>query len=366
MKVFKQKAVEFYQKNELACDVAFFVGGFLFDVFTLSSVDDTFSIAQQLVYLTLIGAVLVTELFEEQGRAVIPLRFREAWQYRKLAVHFCLGSLLSLYSLFFLKSASALASFLFVFGILGLLVFNELRTARESGAGLKFALWGICLLSFFSMLFPVLLGFVGWVPFLLTLAAGALGGELGFRGLRARGLELGVLRKQFLWPLRGVAGAFFGLYVLGWIPPVPLSIEQIGIYHKVEKADGKYVVSHEKPWWKFWKVGDQDFRAYPGDQIFVFTRIFSPGNFSDEVRLVWSQKDPRSGKWQVTDRIPLKITGGRKEGFRGFALKSNFSDGPWRVAVETTDGREIGRTRFDVIRFNESAPADRAFLREEY
>jgi hypothetical protein len=366
MRVVREKILGFYSRHALGCDFAFFVGGFLFDVFTLSSVDDTFSIVQQLVYLSLIGGVLITELFEDQGRAVIPLRLRGVWQYRKLIVHFCLGSLLSLYSLFFLKSASALSSIFFVLGILGLLIFNELRTARESGAGLKFALWGICVLSFFSMLFPVLLGFVGWVPFLLTIAAGTLGGELGFRGLRARGLELSSVRKQFLWPLRGVAGAFFGLYVLGWIPPVPLSIEQIGIYHKVEKADGKYIVTHEKPWWKFWKVGDQDFRAYPGDQIYVFTRIFSPGNFADEVRLVWSQKDARSGKWQVTDRVPLKITGGRKEGFRGFAFKSNFSDGPWRVAVETTDGREIGRTRFEVERVTDAPPMDRVFTREEY
>jgi hypothetical protein len=366
MRRLSQRAVELYQENELIFTLAFFVGGFLFDVFTLSSIDDPFSIAQQFSYLSLIGGVLVIDLFEEHGRAIVPLRLRAVWQYRRLLVHFCLGSLLSLYSLFFLKSASAFSSILFVAGILGLLVFNELRTARESGAGLKFALWGICVLSFFSILFPVLLGFVGWIPFLLTVAVGTLGGELGFRGLRARGLELATLRKQYLWPLRGVAGAFFGLYVLGWIPPVPLSIEQIGIYHKVEKSQGKYIVSHERPWWKFWRVGDEQFLAYPGDQIYVFTRIFSPGSFSDEVRLLWSQKDPISGKWQVTDRIPVEITGGRKEGFRGFAVKSNFSEGLWRVAVESADGREIGRTRFEVKRSSEPPPAERTFTREEY
>jgi hypothetical protein len=45
----------------------------------------------------------------------------------------------------------------------------------------------------------------------------------------------------------------------------------------------------------------------------------------------------------------MQINGGRKDGFRGFSMKKNYQPGSWRIQVETTDGREIGRMYFDVI-----------------
>jgi hypothetical protein len=47
-------------------------------------------------------------------------------------------------------------------------------------------------------------------------------------------------------------------------------------------------------------------------------------------------------------RDSLRIVGGREEGFGGYAYKQNWSPGDWRVAIETEDGREIGRTRFEI------------------
>jgi hypothetical protein len=39
---------------------------------------------------------------------------------------------------------------------------------------------------------------------------------------------------------------------------------------------------------------------------------------------------------------------GRERGFSGYAYKQNWRPGQWRVAVETADGREIGRRAFSV------------------
>ena len=57
--------------------------------------------------------------------------------------------------------------------------------------------------------------------------------------------------------------------------------------------------------------------------------------------------------WALQDTIPIKIVGGREQGFRGYGVKSKYPPGDWKVQVETTDGREIGRVYFDV----EPAPA---------
>jgi hypothetical protein len=153
---------------------------------------------------------------------------------------------------------------------------------------------------------------------------------------------------------------FLGAYLLRVIPPVPLSIHFIGVYHAVERTRDTYQLSHERPSWAFWRNGDQAFRAQPGDRLFVFFRVFSPASFADEVSLRWFRREERG--WALQDTIPIKIVGGRAEGFRGYGVKSKYQPGEWKVQVETTDGREIGRVYFDV----DSAPASaRSFKIDE-
>ncbi len=348
----KQKLTEFYGKNETKVDLAFFIGGFLFDIVTLADVDDSFSIIQQIVYLILIFAILIFDFLAEKGKITIGPKMAKIWQYRHLALHFILGSLLSIYSLFFLKSSSIFTSIIFILTLLGIMIANELSVVQKGTADLKVALAVVCLFCFFSMMFPIALGFVGLVPFLL--AAGSTGLVLYglFHFVRQRMGDDKYLFRHLLGPGTVVILVFFLFYLIGWIPPVPLAIKKLGIYHRVEKVDGNYILSYQAPWWKFWQSGAQDFLAEPGDRLFVFVSIFSPTRFDDQVVLHWMYKDKKRG-WQSTDRVPLRIVGGRKEGFRGYANKQNFQEGEGRVSVETTDGREIGRIYFEVTKRGE-------------
>jgi hypothetical protein len=144
-----------------------------------------------------------------------------------------------------------------------------------------------------------------------------------------------------------VLTGFLVFYYVRLIPPVPLSIPFIGVYHAVEKSGDEYRLSHERPIWRVWQHGDQEFLAQPGDRIYVFFRIFSPTRFADQVQMRWFWKDDARG-WVLQDSIPIKIVGGRAEGFRGYGFKSNYQPGDWKVQVETTDGREIGRVYFSL------------------
>ena len=137
------------------------------------------------------------------------------------------------------------------------------------------------------------------------------------------------------------------LYFLRLTPPVPLSIPFIGVYHGVERSGDSYQLAHQRPWWRVWQNGDQEFIAQKGDKIFVAFRIFSPTRFSDQVSMRWYWYDNRSG-WTLQDSIPIKIVGGREEGFRGYGVKANYQPCQWKVQVETTDGREIGRVYFQL------------------
>ncbi len=112
-------------------------------------------------------------------------------------------------------------------------------------------------------------------------------------------------------------------------------------------SEDTFRLSHERPFWRIWHHGDQKFLAQAGDRIYVFFRIFSPARFSDQVLMRWYWKD-NTGSWKLQDSIPIKILGGRQQGFRGYGMKSNYQAGEWKLQVETTDEREIGRVYFDV------------------
>lgn len=360
----KSRLFAYYEKNETKMDLAFFLAGFIFDIFTLSDIDDLFSVGQQVIYLLLVGAILYREFLVDAGVETPPLRFKRAWDYRKLAVHFFMGSLLSIYSLFFLKSASFFSSIIFVGLLMGLMVANELRPVQRGGINIRMGLYVICLLSFFSMIVPVILGFVGWVPLILSLTLTGLTLYGIYLLALKRACDKEIIRKQFLNPAGTVLGLFFLFYLIGWIPPVPLSVIHMGVYHNLIKGNGEYKVFHENPWWKFWNRGDQDFVARPGDRIHFFAQIFSPGRFDDSIILHWQRYDLNNG-WMTTDKIPLRITGGRAEGYRGHADKGNYQEGSWRIKVETTDGREIGRI-YLAVKIDASSSEERLFQEEIY
>lgn len=360
----KQRLLKFYEANEIKVDIGFFLGGFFFDILTLSAIDDLLGITQQIIYLLILGVILFYDFLFTHNLYQPSRRLTKAWDYRQLAVHFLLGSLLSVYSLFFLKSASLFSSVIFVVLLMGLMVANELKRIQRSEINIKIGLYVICVFSFFSMTIPVILGFVGLFPFLLSIALTGLAIYGVYLLLQRKVQDQRKLQKSLLLPGATILTLFLAFYLVGWIPPVPLSIQNMGIYHNVEKSEGKYILSHEQASWQFWRRGDQQFLAEPGDTVYFFAEIFSPARFSDSVILHWYYKEPVRG-WQTTDKIPMNITGGRKNGYRGFASKQNYSAGDWRISVETTDGREIGRIYFKVIKLDTNTP-DRVFYKDIY
>lgn len=341
-----------YRRHERAGDVAFFAAGFLFDIVTLARVDSRVSMAQQLLYLTLAGSVLV-HLFLDQDRPQRdPASLRGPWrwyfQYRVALLHFLLGALLSLYTLFFFKSSSLVVSAASLAFLAAALLANESKWFKARGLTLKFALLGLCVLCCAAVLVPVVVGSVGTGVFLASMAIGCVPVAIVVRHIRRRApRRMPQLRVQLLVPFGVVLAGFLALYLFRLIPPVPLSIPYMGVYHLVEKTDAGFRLQQEGNGWRFWERGDQRFRAQPGDKLFVFFRIFSPARFSDQVTMRWSWR-PAGGAWQQQDAIPIAIVGGREHGFRGYGVKSNYQPGDWRVQVETLDGREIGRIGFHV------------------
>lgn len=354
-----QRAKSYYEKHQKYFDIGVFFSGFFFDIFTLGNVDDFLNITQQAVYLTLLGVFLLLEVKEDVLGTLFSERFKKVWKYKVLIVHFLLGSLLSVYTLFFLKSASLLASFVFILIIVGLLVLNEIPYMQNLGLRLRTVLFSLCVGSFFAVYLPLVFGVVSWVPFLLSMILGLLV-TYGMFVLIKRGQPDELVKKikfVFMYPALITFIMYTNLYGLGLVPPVPLSLQYIGIYHKVEKVNGEYLLSYHRPSWKFWQNGAQTFLARPGDEVIAFATIFSPISIRDRILINWYFDDPKQG-WVKWDAIPLTISGGRAEGFRGYGVKKNYQLGDWKVIISTGDGREIGRISFTVEADADTTPID--------
>jgi hypothetical protein len=330
--------------------IAFFIGGFLFDAVMVGRIDETPMLLQQAAYLVVTGLLLGGMLRFELLQLEPPRWLKRPWRYVEHAMHFMLGTLLNAFSLFYVKSGSGLTAVLFLVLISLLLLVNEHPRFHRLGPVVLFGLYSFSLTSYLAYLLPVLLGFLRPWMFFLASALSLVPIVLLARMMARWGEDRRRALRQALGPAIGVQAVLLGLFVAHLVPPVPLSVRSLGVWHRVEREGTEFKLSRlpRSRWEEPWRKDEQVFLARPGDRVFVFTRVFAPHNFRDQVRVRWARWEPARREWGQSDAIPLRIVGGREEGFGGYAYKQNWSPGQWRVSVETEDGREIGRTRFQI------------------
>jgi len=296
------------------------------------------------------------ELRELYGGFVPPRGLQTLWRYHAAATHFMLGTLLNIYTLFYFKSASLGASLIFLLVLAAMLAVNELKPFKTSGTTMRMGIFSLCLISYFTYLVPMLVGSLGTLPFIGSMAAAALvvAALVWLLQRRLREHPFAVW-EHIVIPYVVVQICFMWLYFAKLIPPVPLSISEIGIYHDVQRMGERFALTTTRPRWKFWQRGDQSFLARPGDKVHCFVSVFSPARFKDRLEVHWLFRDPAAG-WRESDTIPLDILGGREGGFRAETTKIHCQAGHWRVRVETSDRRELGRIDLTVTE-DESAGA---------
>jgi hypothetical protein len=156
--------------------------------------------------------------------------------------------------------------------------------------------------------------------------------------------------RTIVFTLGSIYIAFNFLYFTNIIPPIPLSLKDVGIYHSVVHFEnGDYQLKYEKgKWYQPFKNSDRIFHPAPGDNIFCFAKVFAPTKLKTDIYHSWERYDANSGVWVAHSRLSYSIAGGRGDGYRGYTLIQNYSDGKWRCSVETQRGQILGREVFIV------------------
>ena len=349
----------FKERNHIAFEVSFFFAGFLFDVVLLHRIDSTPLLIHQGLYLVLsCGLIFWDHRLHVAGQEPEGFVGKIAG-YRLWVMHFFLGTLLNAFMVFYFRASSGILAFFFLIGLSVLIIANELPRFRAQGPIVRVMLLSFSMTSYLAYLLPVLWGSLHSWQYIVSVAFGSLGTFGLWKFFRRFTHDPNWTVRRAVVPGLILQGALLFLYVLGAIPPVPLSLKHIGIYTRVnpvKDAEGHrhYELTYEPaPAWEFWLKQSDTYVGAVGSKPFAFVRIFAPTKFHDQVRFAWDYDDPDQGWIQRGSPFATAVSGGGEEGFRTYGNSTMSKPGKYRVRVLTMDDREIGRKTFT---FEEGEP----------
>jgi hypothetical protein len=346
---FIQRTTHFYENYKRFLPVVSFTAGFTWDSVTLTRIDLWSDNLILLTYIILLAGMLILVNFINDG--MISKKWILKYQsWYPMGIQFFLGGLFSTYVVFYFKSAALTKNWLFLGFLIIILIGNEFIENRLSNLKLQFILYFLATFSYFIFFIPVLIKVMNTFVFVLSGIISVIWvlGLLYFIIKKSNKRTL----KEFKKITIIIIAVFFILnlfYFLNWIPPVPLSLKDAGIYHHVSRVDEQYKVKLEKgPWYYFWKSSDDNFHYQTGDTVYCYAAVFAPTALNKKIIHQWQIYDKKSDEWKTTDQLSYKISGGRDGGYRGYSYKKNMQYGEWRINVITKEGLLLGRLNFDV------------------
>lgn len=336
-----------FSQNKGRAMTASLLLGFIWDSLTLGSPDRVFDNVVLLFYLTVSASAITLLVYRKhkgKKESLLTLNIIQ-FSFGNLA-----GALLVLYGKSGTISGSALFFTVFAIFILG----NEFLKNFYSRIHFQISNWFFLLFMYLVLVMPVLFNKIGTLVFLIS----------GLSGIAIAIAFVSIL--YFLYPKgfgeknRSVLGSIFGvfflfniLYFANLIPPVPLSLKEIGVYHFLSRSGNSYIASYEKPRFYEWPFKNTSGIYHTeGSSATCFSSIFAPSELKAPIYHSWQFYDEGSSRWIRKAEISFTLLGGREEGYRGFSQTFRLKEGRWRCDVLTERGSLIGRFSFEVRKRN--------------
>lgn len=341
----------FISRHEKYAPLVFFIGGFIFDSFTLGRIDRLYDLIVLCLHMTFltITIYLYNRVDDGKWKGTLLERYEE---YFPLAIQFFFGGLSSAYVIYFSRSVSLSKTVSFFIILVILLFANEFLKRRISNKYLQFGIYFFVSFTFFTFMIPVFVKEMNTYIFV-------------FSGLISLATTLVLItivyfispstRKEIhLGKLIGIILAVHILintfYFLKLIPPVPLAMDTGIVAHDIKLRDNNYMVSYETDeWYVFWRDHRLKFIHRPDRNVYIFSSIFAPTDIEKLIFHRWKWYNENTGEWETIEDIGYEITGGRDEGYRGYTYKSNVKPGLWKVEVMTKEELVLGIIDFEII-----------------
>lgn len=334
----------FVERYQHTLSIGAFLVGFAIDTILLKRIDLLLSNALLLTYLTTVSLSMLL-LHRYAARAPSFSFSARVLEWVPFAAQFAFGGMFSGFLIFYSQAGSLVASWPFLTLILGLLVANEFLRSYQQRLTYQSVLLFFCLFTFSIYAVPIVLGSMSALIFELS-GFVALALFAGFVALLylvdAKRVRLSLVSITS-WVLT-VYALITALYFSNILPPIPLALKDIGIYHSVVRSGSDYVVQTEESTWHERLTGVTR-RVPTGTTLYAYSSVFAPTKLSTNIVHRWERYE--GGSWVTASTIPFGISGGRDGGYRGYSERA-VTPGHWRVSVETVRGQLIGREEFRV------------------
>ncbi len=327
-----------------------FVFGFLTDLWLLDRVDDIldniilfFYVSLAFVSMTLLYVGVAEKVSEKWS-----LRFRVL---APLVIQYSFGGLLSGMFIFYGRSGDWLVSWPLLVFFAVIMVANEVVRDRAARLVYHLTVLFVGLFAYLVLVIPVFISRMGPEVFVVSgLVATVIMYVFVLLLSRIIPRFMRMQMRLIVFSLGCVFFAYNALYFTNIIPPIPLSLQEVGIYHSVVRVPetGEYRLRYEPgAWWEFWKQNDSTFRAAGGGPVYCYSAVFAPTRLQTDIRHRWEWLDS-DGRWREHASIPFTIQAVGARGYRGFTFVQNYRDGRWRCSVETARGQVLGRQHFTI------------------
>ncbi|MBD3223366.1 MAG: DUF2914 domain-containing protein [Caldithrix sp.] len=342
-----------YSRHHKWVPVVSFVAGFTWDTLTLTRIDLFIDNLILFVYLAMLALTITIQNLLQYEKINVP-RIKKYEHWLPIIIQFFIGGLFSSYVVFYFQSASLSKDWLFLGLLLIVFVGNEFIESKLTSLKFQFVLFFLAAFSFFIFFIPIVLKHMNsWVFTLSGLVTMAFAGGLLYLIYKLADAK----DNRHFQKLAGILAILFIvvnlLYHLNWIPPVPLSVKDSGIYNHVQRVGQQYVLKYQKgAWYQLFKDSTEEYQYSAGDSVFCFAAVFAPTHLDKGIVHHWQYYNTKTDQWQTTDRLDYVVQGGRDGGYRGYTYKTNIMPGRWRVDIQTDHQKLLSRLNFTVVKTN--------------
>lgn len=358
MKRLYKKTKDFFDQYEKYLMPGTMAIGFVVDNLTMQRIDLWLENFIIIIYLTIATSCIIyintykKKLFANKFLAWLNLIAPFGMQY-------AFGALFSAFIVFYFRSAVWVVSWPFLIILFSLLLGNEFFRKKYERLYFHLSILYLALFAYSVFALPILVNNIGTLVFLgsglmsLSLIAGII-----YLIYKIDESAIKKNKQRLIISIAGIYLLFNLLYFTNIIPPIPLAMKQGGVYHsitRINNSNNGYQFSYEQPgWYEFWHETSTTYHWQPGEKIYVFSSIFAPTKFNEQIYHRWSYYDQEQSTWIEKSKLGFNITGGRDNGYRGYSYKSTIVPGKWKVDVMTDTGQILGRIKFKVKKSTET------------
>lgn len=333
------------------------VFGFFVDIITFRSLNLTLALMLLSVHLFIVAftIILLTMPFHKSKDSLLT----KIRSWLPVVQQYSMGNLLSAFLILYSASGSFVASWPFLALVAVAAIGNETIRLEKYRLPFQTSLFFLNLLLFLALLTPIIFASISATTFLTSVMF-----SIFIFAVFRRILWL-VARQPFSHNRKNINRGAFGivalillLYFVNLIPPIPLTLKDVGFYHDVSRFEGGYIASDEDRslFENYFGIFGKTLHLANGESAYVFTAVFAPAKLGTQVVHKWQYYSEVRREWVTQNTVHFPIVGGRSGGYRGYSLTENPNPGKWRISVETTRGQVIGRSYLTIQRVSKTPP----------